>query len=104
MPDTNTSTPGITSPQDRIAILEDLVEFHRERAHESSLEILRILAELRSAIELDGSTDNVRAALVLACAQLAALGMQLSSGNLVTEETHPALKGWPFMAPSAMLS
>ncbi|WP_233869622.1 hypothetical protein [Paraburkholderia adhaesiva] len=98
MPETSTSTPGITSPQDRIAILEDLVAFHRERARQGSLGILGILAEIRGAIEHSGSGD-LRALLVHASAELTVLGIQLSDGDFITEETQAALKRWPFIAP-----
>lgn len=93
------------SPEDRIAVLEDLVEFHRECARNAALEILRIMAELRGDITPACSTGELRASLVRTCAELTTLGIQLSGGALVTEETHAALKRWPFMVPpSALLS
>ncbi|QGZ58330.1 hypothetical protein [Paraburkholderia acidiphila] len=96
--DSRTGISDLASPEDRIAILEDLEAFHRERILHGSLELLRILGELRCESTPDKSAEDLRAVIDNACAELSGLAHQFTIGNLVTEETRLAPARWPFPA------
>ncbi|WP_233863499.1 hypothetical protein [Paraburkholderia adhaesiva] len=105
MADTSTRTPGITCPHDRIAILEDLVEFHSQRSIESAHLLLRIAADLDNEGLETLSIKELRAIIGLAGRNLKQAAHELARGNLNTESTLEALKRWPFMVQqSRMLS
>lgn len=105
MPDTSTATPGITSQRDRIAILEDLVEFHTQHSAAAARLLLRIAEELAGEDLAKASPEELRANNAIVRLALTQVAHELACGNLDIVKAMTALGGWPFMAqPSRMLS
>lgn len=96
--DSHPAISGLVSTEDRIAILEDLEAFHRERVLHGSLELLGILGELRCESAPEKTAKELRAAIAHACTDLSALAHQFTVGNLITEATQSTLARWPFLA------
>ena len=86
------------SPQDRIAILEDLVEFYAGRNAQGAAHILALVADLEYASLPGVPRDDMRASVVHVGARLTRLAHELAIGNLNNEATLAALKRFPYIA------
>ena len=99
MPDISAADSGITSPQDLVAILEDLVAFHVAQ-NVSTLASLQHLSTLVASIPADQLALHQRLA---ACAEARAIvtrtARELATANACTDATFNALHRSSFVVP-----
>lgn len=91
MPITSDSDQCITSPHDRITILEDLIDYHCERNAHGAGEILRIAASLDNEPISHLPADDLRDLIMRVRLALVWLGHELAIDRLDNEATQAAL-------------
>lgn len=98
MPDASPSSASISSPHDRIAILEDLLPFHCERNLHGVGAIFEMVAWLECAERSELCADELRARIGYARANLTRLAHELALGSLDNRETRTAMLRPPLVA------
>ncbi|QCP54407.1 ISAs1 family transposase [Trinickia violacea] len=93
MPEDSGSNPSTLAPQDRIAILEDLLKFHAPQNLWAVGEIFQAVPWLDYTNRPDVSADELRARIALARTGLTRVAHGLAIDNLNTEEVRASRNG-----------
>ncbi|MBB5442947.1 MULTISPECIES: hypothetical protein [unclassified Paraburkholderia] len=91
MSDASPSNSDISSPHNRIAILEDLLAFHCERNMHGVGAIFEMVAWLECSQRADLCAEELRARIEYARVGLTRLAHELAIGNLDTGATRVAM-------------